>query len=75
MTDDSTHHDDLRELLVPFSLGELEPAERARVKRALDEDPSLREELVAIEETAARLVASVPRHAAPPALKQRVLDG
>jgi hypothetical protein len=67
-------HDDLHELLVPDSLGELEGEDLARVERALREDDALREELEAIEATAAELVSTMPRHAAPPALRARVLD-
>lgn len=68
-------HDDIRELLVPFALGELSDGELARVQRALDGSPSLRSELAAIEETSARLILGrVAEVEAPPALRGRVLD-
>lgn len=71
---DADRHDELVELLVPYSLGELDAATTARIERALDDDPTLRHELDAIEETGARLLATLPRHAAPEALKGRVMD-
>lgn len=68
-------HDDIRELLVPFALGELVDGELRRVQAALDASPELRGELAAIEETNARLiVGSVAHVAAPAALRGRVLD-
>jgi hypothetical protein len=70
----NTPHDDLHELLVPYSLGELEGDELARVERALREDASLRAELDSLQATAAAMLGSLPRREAPAALRQRVLD-
>lgn len=65
---------DIQELLLPYSLGQLDDAERARVRLALDADPRLREQLAEFEELAARLVSSVEQVPAPTALKARVMD-
>lgn len=73
MTDD-TEHPEIAELLLPYSLRQLDDAERARVEAALDADPDLRAELEALEATAARMVASLPRVSAPPQLRARVFD-
>jgi hypothetical protein len=67
-------HQELPELLVPYALGQLDAAAATRVKRALDTDPELRAQYAEIEAVGARLAASVPAVAAPPALRSRVLD-
>ncbi|MCW2926181.1 MAG: anti-sigma factor [Thermoleophilia bacterium] len=68
------NHEEIRELLLPYSLGELDPVERARVEQAIAAEPALRRELNELEDVAARLVQSLPRVAAPAALRSRVLD-
>jgi hypothetical protein len=70
----SQSHDDIRELLLPYSLDLLEPGERARVEQALAADPALRTELASFEEVGARLVSGVELTPAPPQLRGRVLD-
>ncbi|MCB0879058.1 MAG: anti-sigma factor [Thermoleophilia bacterium] len=63
----------IRELLVPYALRELEPADRARVERALEHDPDLRAELDQIEAAGVALVEQLPRHAAPQRVKSNVM--
>ncbi len=65
---------DLHEHLVPYVLGELEGAELERLEAALLTNPALAAELALIERTTLDLVAAVPQHAPPPALRGRVLD-
>ena len=68
------HSEEMRELLLPYALGQLSVTEREQLEVALDADPDLRRELEAIEELGARILADVPRVAAPAALRTRVLD-
>ncbi|MCW2925903.1 MAG: hypothetical protein JWM98_3307 [Thermoleophilia bacterium] len=67
-------NEEMRELLLPYALGHLEPVERARVQAALDASPELQRELEHVECAGARIIQSVPQVHAPPALKGRVLD-
>ncbi|MGO1583241.1 MAG: hypothetical protein ACTHXO_08475, partial [Actinomycetaceae bacterium] len=65
--------DEVRDLLPAWALDAVDDVERARVERALREDPELAAEAQALRETAARLAAgsAVP----PPArLRSEVLD-
>lgn len=72
MTDDH-RHDEIRELLLPYALGELDPADRARVERELDADVELRRELELFEAVGARVVSGIELTPAPPAMKGRVM--
>jgi hypothetical protein len=69
----SQPHDDIRELLLPYSLDLLEPGDRARVEQALAADPALRSELASVEDIGAQLVGGVELTPAPPQLRGRVL--
>ena len=70
---DHHEHEDIRELLMPYALRELDDAAVLRVERALSTSPELRAELAGIDGVAARLLEQVPHVAAPPALRDRVL--
>ncbi|MCZ4497015.1 MAG: hypothetical protein JWM25_1600 [Thermoleophilia bacterium] len=67
-------YDELAELLVPYALGQLDPADSARIKDALETNEALRTELREIEAVSATLAGSFEPVAAPPALRSRVLD-
>jgi len=71
---DDRRHQEILELLVPYALGELDGEARVLLEAALDTDPTLRVELAEIEAVGAALLSGVVEHAAPPALKSRVLD-
>ncbi len=49
--------DEMRDKLTDYAVGELTPAERAEIERALEADPDLRAELDAIRETVALVSA------------------
>lgn len=70
---ESDRQDEIRELLVPYALRQLDAEQRSRVERALDSDPELRAELEAFERVGADLVGTMPQRSAPPELKARVL--
>jgi hypothetical protein len=74
MNDDTQHHEEMRTLLVPFSLRLLDADERAAVERALESDASLRRELSEIEEGGAALLGTLPRVSAPPTIKSSVMS-
>lgn len=60
-------------LLPEYLLGSLEPAEHARVERALETTPTLAAEARQLSDTFARLAAdSSPHQTAPPALERRI---
>lgn len=67
-------HDQMKELLLPYAVGELSTGERTRVQHALDVDADLRRELEMIEAVGARIITgAVEVTPAPPELKGRVM--
>jgi hypothetical protein len=71
---DLHRHEEISELLVPYALRMLDPAERELVERALEHDPALREELAGIEATGAAMLGGMPRVAAPASVKANVMS-
>lgn len=71
--DDATDNLEIRELLLPYALRELDAADRERVERALDRDADLRRELEVLEAVGARVVSGTELTPAPPAMKGRVM--
>lgn len=74
MTDHHTDHDEIRELLLPHALGQLGPADVARVEAALARDERIRAEFAALQRLGARIVSGVEQEQAPAALKARVME-
>ncbi len=74
MTEDRPqHHDEIRELLVPYALGQLDDAERARVDASLERDPVLRRELEQVDATGAAMLATLPARRAPQRVRTNVM--
>jgi hypothetical protein len=71
------HHDhddeEIRELLVPYALQQLDADERAAVEHALAQDAGLRRELGEIEQGGALLLDRMPRVQAPASVKAGVM--
>lgn len=73
--DHGAEHRETRELLGPYVLGALEPGEEREVERHLEACAGCREEERGLRETHERLAgAAIAGAAAPPHLKDRVLD-
>ncbi|HET6601637.1 MAG TPA: anti-sigma factor [Gaiella sp.] len=62
------------ELIAGYALDALEPADRARAKELLERSEEAREELRSLTEATAAMATAVSGPAAPPALRERVLE-